>query len=227
MKDELLAAGASVVGYGDVREAVTMSDDIAHLGHAVTVGLNRNLNEGTVGALKALQRRALEWLKGHGYRYLVIPPDSDRSREKFVSRLYPLFCHKTAATCAGLGWIGKNGLVINPVYGPKLSFAAVLTDAPLPLDEPVLAERCGGCSLCVEHCPSGALTGSRWSRDDPFVTLIDLERCMAQKSKSRRTDAKPNCGLCITVCPYGRKMTLEKENDEEIQGELSALGKKG
>ena len=210
LKEELIAAGADSVGIGDVTDAVT-GGEISHLTRAVCVGVNRNLNERTVLALKRLQEKAAGMLKTAGWRCLSIPPDSDRVKGKFISRLYPLFCHKTAATCSGLGWIGKNGLVINREFGPKISWATVLTDAPLAPDEPVSEGLCGECDLCVRHCPSGALTGRSWSRSDPFMELIDLEKCRSHKVGRAQTMEKPNCGLCITVCPYGRKKAVLRE----------------
>jgi len=98
-----------------------LTEEIKHLTTGISIAVNRNLNDQTVSMLEQLQSIAVMWLKNKGYRYLSIPPDSDRQNGKFVSKLYGLFCHKTAATCAGLGWIGKNGLVINETYGSKLS----------------------------------------------------------------------------------------------------------
>jgi len=209
LKSLLSSAGAGVVGFGDISAVV--SDEISHLDRAVCIGLDRNLNRNTIDVLGSLQKKAAAWLKEKGYRYLCIPPDSDRVKGKFVSNLYPLLCHKTAATCSGLGWIGKNGLVINPVFGPRISWATVLTDAPLPPDEPIESEQCGLCSLCVSHCPSGALTGNSWSVKTPFVELIDLEKCRSHKKASRTVEGKPNCGLCINICPYGRKKFHQEE----------------
>ena len=71
----------------------------------------------------------------------------------FISKLYSLFNHKMAATSAGLGWIGKNGLLISTDYGPRLSLATVLTDAPLEPDAPMEHSLCGECMLCMKHCP--------------------------------------------------------------------------
>ena len=102
-----------------------------HLNRGVAIALNRGLNQETVEMLSKLQRLAQEWLRSRGYLNLVIPPDSDRRKDKLITKLYKLFCHKTAATCSGLGWVGKNGLVINRQYGSKLSWATVLTNAPL------------------------------------------------------------------------------------------------
>ena len=70
--------------------------------------------------------------------------------------------HKTVATRAGLGWIGKSGLLVTPQYGGAIRLSSLLTDAELDYDEPVVRSRCGTCGLCVEQCPAGALRGALW-----------------------------------------------------------------
>ncbi len=161
LKQYLREEGATLVGIGNVTEA--LSRDILHLNRGIAIAVNRNLNRETVEMLSRLQGLAEEWLRSKGYRSLTIPPDSDRQKDRLITKLYKLFCHKTAATCSGLGWVGKNGLVINREYGSKLSWATVLTNAPLDPDEPVRESECGDCDLCVTHCPSGAIRG------DPLV----------------------------------------------------------
>ncbi len=203
LRKELLSLGAEVVGFAGLRGH--MSGEIAHLDHAVSIGVARRLNEDTLCILVKLQKRAVRFLKSRGYRTLAIPPDSDRGKGTFVSKLYSLFNHKMAATSAGLGWIGKNGLLISPDYGPRLSLASVLTDAPLAPDKPVEHSLCGSCTLCMTYCPSQAITGSEWSRSSPFVELVKLSACRSHKATKRVTDGKPNCGLCINICPYGRR----------------------
>jgi epoxyqueuosine reductase QueG len=203
LRDELLGQGAAVVGYAAL--AGLLGAEIAHLDRAVSIGVARRLNEDTLGILTRLQKRAVRLLKAQGYRTLALPPDSDRQRDTFVSKLYALFNHKMAATSAGIGWVGKSGLLISPEHGPRLSLATVLTDAPLAPDRPVEQSRCGTCTLCLEHCPSGAITGAEWSRGAPYVELVRLGDCRGHKAAKRQVAGKPNCGLCITVCPYGRK----------------------
>jgi epoxyqueuosine reductase QueG len=198
----LLGAGASVVGFADVTEI--LGGEISHLEKAISIGIDRKLNEHTVHILCGLQKQTSGYLKAQGFKYLRIPPDSDRANGTFISRLYPLFTHKIAATCSGIGWIGKNGLLISPVYGPRLSLATILTDAPLRTDRPIESGRCGDCSLCVDSCPPKALTGNTWMRCNPFIELVHLEVCISHKKKSRPVNGKPNCGLCINICPYGR-----------------------
>jgi len=203
LRKELLSHGAAVVGVAGLRGY--LNGEIAHLVNAVSIGVDRKLNEDTLGILTRLQKRAVRFLKSRGHRTLAIPPDSDRKKGTFISTLYSLFNHKMAATSAGLGWIGKNGLLISVDHGPRLSLATVLTDAPLAPDAPMEYSLCGSCTLCIDHCPSGAITGREWSRSDPFVELVRLEVCRGHKTGKRGTTGKPNCGLCINICPYGRK----------------------
>lgn len=200
---ELLKSGASVVGFAMVKDA--LSDDIAHLSRAVSIGVDRNLNEDTIKLLAALQTKTSQILKGSGSRYLCIPPDSDRINGTYISRLYPLFTHKIAATASGLGWIGRNGLLISPEYGPRLSLATVLTDAPFEVGRPIEFSLCGDCTLCAQFCPSGAITGKDWSRFDPFIELVKSSTCTSYKKNCRPLNGKPTCGLCINICPYGRR----------------------
>jgi epoxyqueuosine reductase QueG len=203
LKKTLLEAGADIVGFADVEDI--LAPEIAHLKRAVSIGVSKNLNEGTVRFLLRLKNMAARILKEEGYKYLSIPADSDRIKNAFIAKLYPLFPHKIAATSAGLGWIGRNGLLINPEYGPRLSFATVLTDAPLETGSPIEESRCCKCRLCVEHCPSKSITGEEWSREKPYIELVKLEDCRSFKKERKELDGKPNCGLCINICPYGRK----------------------
>jgi epoxyqueuosine reductase QueG len=203
LRDELLGQGAAVVGFAAL--AGYLDGQIAHLHRAVSIGVARRLTEDTLGVLARLQQRAVRHLKARGWRTLAVPPDSDRRKDTFVSKLYSLFNHKMAATSAGIGWVGKSGLLISPEYGPRLTLATVLTDAPFAPDDPVEASGCGDCALCRDHCPSGAITGAEWSRREPFVELVRLGACRDYQAAGRQTAGKPNCGLCITVCPYGRR----------------------
>jgi len=208
LKEKLLRRGATVVGLASVEAA--LSDEIRHLPRAVSIGLRADLHERNLRRLTALLKEAASFLRSRGHRILCIPPDSDRITGTFVSRLYPLLTHKVAATSSGLGWIGRNGLLISPDYGPRLSLATVLTDAPFAVDRPLAESRCGACRLCVDHCPSDALTGEEWSREHPFPVLVRTDRCRLHKGSRRSVHERPNCGLCRNICPYGRPAGLRK-----------------
>ena len=216
LKRYLKMEGATLVGVGDVTEA--LSSEIVHLNRGVAIAINRSLNRQTIVLLSKLQGLTAVWLRSRGYLSLAIPPDSDRRKGKLITRLYKLFCHKTAATCSGLGWVGKNGLVINRQYGSKLSWATVLTNAPLDPDEPMMESECGNCDLCVTHCPSGAIRGHHWSMSEPRKRIVSYDKCLALKQKRQMLEGKPNCGFCVTVCPYSRKNGGTEKRSPESQG---------
>ncbi len=202
LKKYLKEQGATLIGVGDITIALTR--EIVHLNRGIALALNRGLNRDTNVQLVRLQQLTEAWLKKRGFRSLSVPPDSDIKQSKYIARLYHLVSHKTAATLSGLGWIGKNGLLINCDYGSKLSWATVLTDAPFEPDIPITKSECGACELCVKHCPSGAVQGHLWSRDDPMQELVVYEKCRSLKKKRPIFDEKPNCGLCVTICPFSR-----------------------
>lgn len=117
--------------------------------------------------------------------------------------LTALYQHKTTALRAGLGWIGKMGVLVNPDYGPHLWLATVLTDAPLPTAQPVTESACGRCRRCQEACPAGAVKGRLWnaslSRDD----MVDIKKCQAHRRSRAGEGGVPMCGLCLAACPLG------------------------
>ncbi len=116
------------------------------------------------------------------------------------------FPHKTAATRAGLGWIGRHCQLITREFGPWVRLGTVFTDMALPCGPPEERESCGICTRCVDACPAGALKGAAWypglSRED----ILDVETCDAWKKDNYYHFHKGhNCGICSAVCPYGLK----------------------
>lgn len=215
--------GASLVGFGDVN--LGLVKEFRHMPGAIAIAVKHPPSEisilrkkGVVAynnqfpdideILKQIEKRIVVYLRLLGWRALAIPPDSDQQDVTFISRLYPLFHHKTAATCSGLGWVGKNGLLINSSFGARLSWATVLTDAPLPVsDRPYMQGRCGTCTRCVDICPAGAISDSEWKRDINVRSKIDIVSCANQLKENNLILGRYICGLCIAVCPYGEKGT--------------------
>lgn len=124
-----------------------------------------------------------------------------------AERISPL-PHKTVATRAGIGWIGRNCLLVTPQYGPAIRLSSLLTDAPLECSKPVTASRCGGCGDCVATCPAGALRGATWSPGLPRADILDFRKCydkqleIMKKNVGIETDL---CGKCFAVCRYARR----------------------
>jgi len=113
-----------------------------------------------------------------------------------------VFPHKTAATRAGLGWIGKTALFVSPEFGPRVRLATVFTDLELDAGTAVTAGRCGACRRCVDACPAGAGRDVTWRAGMPRDALYDEKACEAETD--RHPDLGGVCGVCIAVCPWGQ-----------------------
>ncbi|MBR4442253.1 MAG: epoxyqueuosine reductase [Clostridia bacterium] len=130
-----------------------------------------------------------------------VPPTAQNNETELLAP----FSFKYAATRAGLGWIGKNDVVITKRYGPRVRLSAVLIDAPLPCASPVLESGCpDDCFKCAEACPCKALHGVKWDASRLRCELIDYHRCNRMRSAFiSRLGRKNACGLCLAACPFG------------------------
>jgi epoxyqueuosine reductase QueG len=101
--------------------------------------------------------------------------------------------HKLIGRYAGLGWIGKNILLVNPTYGAQVRYVTVLTDAALEADFPLDGE-CPGCRRCAEVCPAGAVA------DMPAD--FDLGACFSKLAEFNERLGEPHfiCGICVKAC---------------------------
>jgi epoxyqueuosine reductase len=118
--------------------------------------------------------------------------------------LHAAFSHKLAAHLAGLGWVGKSCLLVTPEVGPRVRWASVLTNALLTAGQP-MAERCRECTVCVDACPPHALIGRNFRSDESREARYDVHKCHAYQRESSEYVGVRICGMCVYVCPYGRK----------------------
>lgn len=140
-------------------------------------------------------------LQRAGYRSLPVPASKRTSDEKICG----IFSQKLAAHLAGLGWIGKSCLLITPDHGTRVRWVSVLTDAPLHSTGSPVEPRCGDCSACVDICPQNALTGMIFSEAEPREARFDASACDRYFREMEKEKSVAVCGLCLYVCPYGRK----------------------
>jgi epoxyqueuosine reductase len=118
---------------------------------------------------------------------------------------------KVWAERAGLGWIGKNGCLINPRLGSWLTLSVMFVDREVDAYDAPHDRRCGDCVLCLDACPTGAI---------PEPGVVDARRCVAYQSIENR-DAVPEslrpgfagrifgCDVCQEVCPWNRRAMPE------------------
>jgi epoxyqueuosine reductase len=108
------------------------------------------------------------------------------------------------AQLAGLGWIGKNMMLINPDVGSFTFIGVVLTDADLPADQPFEADRCGTCTRCLDACPTGAFVAPRDMDARACISYLTIER-RGDFTAAEREQVGGwvfGCDVCQDVCPW-------------------------
>ncbi len=148
-----------------------------------------------------------EFIQEQGYAALPIPA----SKQVDKDRMYGAVSHKMSAGMAGLGWIGRNCLLITPKDGPRVRWTTILTDAPLISGKGLAKNQCGDCKDCVEICPAKAITGAPFIIGESQEVRFDGEKCEAYLKKMEFEGKLKVCGMCLYVCPYGKNRRSSTE----------------
>ena len=158
--------------------------------------------------LRKLAQKINDEIGNFNYRCHV---DSNRIPEKYL------------AAKAGIGWQGKNSLIINRHYGSWVFLGEIVTDLPLPIDKPQ-NNHCGNCTACMNACPTQAIVAPN---------KIDVKRCISYLTIEHRSsipeDLRPligthiyGCDECQSVCPWNRFAKLTTEQDFQPRHNLNS-----
>jgi epoxyqueuosine reductase len=205
-----LGLGVDLFGVADIKgiknDFLLSEDTLAKIKSAVSLGLN--LSCGILEDLKeeptrlyfhhyrvvnaSLDQIALQvsrYIQKKGYLAIPIPASLIVDWQNQKAHL----SHKKIGYLAGLGWIGRNNLLVNKKLGSQFRLATILTDMPLKVDRP-LKKSCGECRVCVKICPSAAIkdNAAEFNHQACFEKLKEFQ-------KKRLVD-QYICGLCVKAC---------------------------
>ncbi len=202
--------GIELFGVGDIsgiKEHIKVSKDVLKkLDKAVCLGVRLSssiLEEITSAPTRLyfhhyrtvnafLDQSALKvsnYIQSKGFRALQIPASIIVDWENQTAHL----SHRHLGVLAGLGWIGRNNLLVSKRLGSQFRLATILTDMPLKLDKPA-KDGCDTCRLCVSACPAQAIKEE--SRD------FDRAKCLEKLKDFQRQKLVDQyiCGVCVNVC---------------------------
>jgi len=224
LREYITDLGADLVGFAELellREICTYPHDLfVPFRFAISIALR--LSEAIIEGIKdrpteiyahhyrvvnsELDRIAFkvtQYIQTKGFKALGIPAsqivENAKTPKGHIS-------HIAIALAAGLGWVGKNSLLITPQYGPRIRLVSVLTDLALTCGKP-MESQCKECLECVNACPAGAIR-EREIKDFPpeRESFLDFHKCIGKLREFSRLPYIRNliCGICIRACPVGR-----------------------
>jgi epoxyqueuosine reductase QueG len=232
LKTFLLSQGASLVGFADLNEIDSEARDGFPFGISIAIALNPKImsevREGPTRQyyeeyervnilLKKIGQSAEEFLKNKGHNATAQQPTFGADKATLSTRLP----HKTVATRAGLGWIGKCALLVTKRYGSAIRLTTVLTDAPIAAGQPINTSLCGHCTHCIDACPARAHTGVNWQAGMPREALYNAFKCRKtarELSMKSFGESMSLCGLCIVACPWTKKYLDRAGKQHLIRG---------
>jgi epoxyqueuosine reductase QueG len=146
------------------------------------------------------------YLNQKGHRTLPIAVADRTDQENAL----PSVSHKMIAHIAGLGWIGKNCLLITPDHGPRLRLISILTNAPLETVDSPMVQRCNECNACVKICPVKAIKGKNYEQGKSREERFDFIKCDNYFEYLKGKQKYYVCGMCLYVCPQGKRKSFTK-----------------
>ena len=224
VRNELIKLGADIVGFGNLEELPDEVREGLPAGISVAVVYPKEIICG-ISELPTQEYRdwydklnerldkvvadGADYIRGLEYKAVAQTREYVGSGEKSNNTTLP---HKTVATHAGVGWIGKCALLVTEQYSSALRLSSILTDAPLETALPVNESHCGDCMACTEACPAGAVSGKLWDVGlyrDEFFDPVKCRKTARERSKQGFGGNITICGKCIKICPFTRRYIFD------------------
>lgn len=203
VKEKAFKLGTSSIGYTKVARrwvfqnkaiafdnaiVLTMEMDEDGINSAPSIACMKTVME-TYRDLGRIANKVASYLRGHGYGAHAGHPLNGMA-------LYP-----PLAQSAGLGWIGLNGTIITPEYGPRVRLAAVFTSIEnLPFtnvnEHSWVADYCSKCHACIKKCPPKALYKEPFFHENGQITYVENDLCFPYFNDYY------GCSVCVKVCPF-------------------------
>ncbi len=128
---------------------------------------------------------------------------------------------------SGLGWVGKNTLIIHPKKGSYFFLAELIIDLELTYDGPI-KDHCGTCTRCIDACPTDAIKEDGYwldaSKCISYLT-IELKESIPQEFKGKMENWAFGCDICQEVCPWNRFSKAHQESEFDPHPELLQMSK--
>lgn len=237
LKNTALSLGADLVGVAEIRQLSALPtnppdlfasfDFAVSMAMAVPAAIFRKIGDQPTPEYMAIYQtvnRKLDdlavdmarMIEFAGFSALPVPASQLLDPENSMAAM----SHKAVARVAGLGWQGKNLLLITPRFGSRVRLVTLLTDAPLIADSPV-KNRCGACNNCRDACPAKAIRGV--NTKDHYETresALHFSRCVEKTRKefaALPNIGAPICGICIRACPFSLKGRVDKRKKESTR----------
>jgi epoxyqueuosine reductase len=206
---------------GDLKSALVVADfypaEVEVAGEEPGLGIIARYARGRDyhRVIKAKLRRVLRWLEAEVGRTLPAARacvDTSPVLERELARR------------AGLGWFGRNTMLIHPRRGSFFFLGVLLTELDLEPDTPFDADHCGTCTACLDACPTGALLG----RDASGAPVMDARLCISYLTIEHRgaipVELRPSignrvfgCDICQSVCPFNNERFVQVTAERDYQ----------
>ena len=131
---------------------------------------------------------------------------------------------RSLAYKAGLGFIGKNRMLINPSLGPQIFLGEIITTLKLPTDKPI-THNCSNCDMCITACPTHALTpdGKFDANNCINYLTIDHKDRIPPKLAKKTGDRIFGCNECVIACPYQKNAPVYKNKQFKLYNNRAKL----